>query len=125
MQEARSAMVGRVRWAVVVGLLVLVGACTFNVDLGGTTLFPIGTAFVVSGTADLVDTEDGACPVWLGDNGVTYHLFQNPRVDNADYDQITTPGVTSRLELATRTDLVIDCQVGTIVEVQNVLEIVP
>ncbi|HRX85700.1 MAG TPA: hypothetical protein P5572_11845 [Phycisphaerae bacterium] len=101
------------------------GSCTLNLDLGSDTLFPTGTSFVLRGTADLVDTPDGACLVWLGENGVTYHLFQNTRVANDEFDLITTPGVTSRLELATRSDLVVQCRLGTIVEVQNILEIVP
>jgi hypothetical protein len=95
-----------------------------NLDLAPETLFPTGTSFVVRGTMDLVDTEAGACLVWRGENGVTYHLFQHSRVANDEFDLVTTPGVTSRLELATRSDLVVDCQVGTIVEVQNILEIV-
>lgn len=101
------------------------GACTINLDLGSDTLFPTGTSFVVRGTADLVEQGDDRCLVWLGENGVTYHLFQNSRVANDEFDLITTPGVTSRLELATRSDLTVDCRLGTIVEVQNILEIVP
>jgi hypothetical protein len=107
-----------------VAIYLLPMACTFNLDLGTETLFPTGTAFVLSGTADRVDTQVGGCLVWLGENGVTYHLFQNPRVDNGEFDLVTTPGVTSRLELSTRTDLVVDCQIGTIAQVENILEIV-
>ena len=86
------------------------------------TLFPTGTSFVVKGTATLLDN-DGPCLAWIGENGVTYHLFQDPRVTNEDFDRVTTPGVTSRLLLASRSDLIVTCQVGTIVEVQDVLEI--
>ena len=86
-------------------------------------LFATGTSFVVSGTAALID-EDGPCLVWMGENGVTYHLFQDPRVSNEDFDAVTAPGITSRLKLAVRTDLYVDCLVGTVVEVQDVLEIV-
>ncbi len=115
------------RGLVVGGVLLAAAAigCTFNLDLGADTLFPTGTTFVVKGTAEVIGSEFGACPVWLGNNGVTYHLFQDPRVSNEDFDEITTPGVTSRLELATRSDLEVDCQVGTIVEVKSVLEVVP
>jgi hypothetical protein len=63
--------------------------------------------------------------VWIGTNGETYHLFQGGRMENAEYDRITTAGVTSRLELVTRSDLTVSCQVGQIVEVQRVLEIDP
>ncbi|NOX57377.1 MAG: hypothetical protein GXP29_00775 [Planctomycetes bacterium] len=105
--------------------ILIVSGCTFNLDLGAETLFPEGSAFVLSGTTDIIDTDDGQCNVWIGENGVAYHLFQSPRIDNGDFDRITTPGVTSRLEVATRNDLVVSCQVGTIVTVEDVLEIVP
>jgi len=112
--------------ALAVALLIFTcaGSCTFNLDLATDALFPTGTPFVMRGTADLLQSPDGACLIWRGENGVTYHLFQSSRVTNADFDNVTTPGVTSRIEIATRTDLVVDCRIGTIVEVQNVLEIV-
>ena len=78
---------------------------------------------MVKGTSVVLDHK-GPCLAWLGDNGITYHLFQNPRVENAVFDHITTPGVTSRLQLSTRNDLQVACQIGTIVEVLNVLEVV-
>lgn len=90
--------------------------------LSQNTLFVRGEPFIISGTADVVD-RNGACAVWYGENGVTYHLFQGPRVQNADFDRVTTPGVRSRLEIATRSDLVVTCEYGTIVEVERVLEI--
>ncbi|GJM27178.1 MAG: hypothetical protein DHS20C16_35930 [Phycisphaerae bacterium] len=113
-----------------VGLLVLLGlfgivGCTFNLDLGTDSLFAEGSAFVVSGTTDVATVEGTTCNVWIGENGVIYHLFQSPQVDNGEFDEITTPGVTSRLLIATRSDLVVDCQIGTIVDVEDVLEIVP
>ena len=108
-------------------LLGLFGAmgCTINLDLGTEALFPEGSAFVISGTADVANVDGSPCNVWLGDNGVVYHLFQTPQVDNGEFDQVTTPGVSSRLLLATRSDLVVDCRVGTIVDVEDILEIVP
>ncbi len=108
-------------------LLGLFGAmgCTINLDLGTDSLFPEGSAFVISGTADVANVDGGPCNVWLGDNGVVYHLFQTPQVDNGEFDQITTPGVSSRLLLATRSDLIVDCQIGTTVDVEDILEIVP
>ncbi len=108
----------------ITSLMVATLGCTVNADLGTGTLFPTGASFVISGTADAVASDTGTCVVWLGDNGVTYHLFQSSRIANEDFDRITTPGVTSRLEIAPRSDLVVDCQVGSIVEVQDVLEIV-
>jgi hypothetical protein len=106
-------------------LLLLIGAGSCTINFAADTLFPTGTPFVLRGTADLAEYNGGTCLVWLGENGATYHLFQNSRVTNDDFDMITTPGVTARLELARRTDLFVDCPLGTIVEVQNVLEIVP
>jgi hypothetical protein len=122
-------MQGRTRLGLtsIVAVLIAIGVwagCTFNLDLGADTLFPTGTSFVMRGTAENVPSSGGACNIWRGQNGVVYHLFQGVRVDNADFDRMTTPGVTSRIEVATRTDLVVDCLQGTIVEVRQVLEIV-
>ncbi len=113
------------RSLVILSVLVVVGgAGCIDVDIPiANDLFATGTSFVLSGTAALVD-QDGPCLVWLGENGMTYHLFQDPRVANEDFDAVTNPGTTSRLKLAVRTDLYVDCQVGVVVEVQDVLEIV-
>ena len=106
-------------------LLTLTAAACITVEFPEQVeLFPAGAPFVVKGTADLADVDGEPCLVWLAENGVIYHLFQDLRVGNEDYDRVTTPGVTSRLELATRSDLVVTCQIGTIVEVLDVLEIV-
>jgi hypothetical protein len=87
------------------------------------TLLPIGTSFVVRGTAAIVDN-GGPCLIWLADNGLAYYLYQDPSVDNDTFDRATTPGATSRLEIAVRNDLIAPCLVDVIVEVQDVLEIV-
>jgi hypothetical protein len=87
------------------------------------TLLPVGTSFVVRGTAAIVD-DGGPCLIWLADNGLAYYLYQDPSVDNDTFDRATTPGATSRLELAVRNDLTAPCLVDAIVEVQDVLEIV-
>ncbi len=89
---------------------------------GGGSLISVGSPFVVKGTATVLQG-DGPCPAWIGDNGVTYHLFQDPLLENEIFDRISEPGTTSRLVLVTRSDLVLSCAVGTIVEVQEVLEI--
>ncbi|MHC4697185.1 MAG: hypothetical protein ACYTFA_10615 [Planctomycetota bacterium] len=86
-------------------------------------LFAAGPPFVVRGTAVLLDN-DGPCLAWVGENGVTYHLFQGRRLSNEEFDRVSTPGVTSRLVLSTRKDLKLDCRTGTIVDVDEVLEIV-
>ena len=105
-------------------LLVVVGGCIDLEVNAPDTLLPMGASFVVSGTAAVIDN-DGSCLIWTGDNGVTYHLFQDSRLDNELFDRVTTPGTRSRLELARRTDLQVACQTrGVIVEVQDVLEVV-
>jgi hypothetical protein len=108
----------RTRWALWAGLtLAILAGCVWQ-----DTLFVRGEPFVIKGTAALA-TEDGPCIVWHGQNGVTYQLFQGPSVPNGDFDRAITPGVTSRLVIAKRTDLETVCDYGTIVEVQRVLEI--
>jgi len=97
--------------------------CSVNVELLPASLIATGSPFIVSGTSVVLDN-DGPCPAWVGDNGITYHLFQSSRIDNDVYDRITTAGVRSRLEIAVRTDLELACRVGTLAEVRNVLEIV-
>jgi hypothetical protein len=109
----------RVRLGVLLLLTLALGSCTLETP----DLFVRGEPYILSGTAAVID-RGGPCPVWLGENGTTYHLFQGGRVANEDFDRVRTPGVTSRLEIATRSDLYVDCQVGTIVEVERILEIV-
>lgn len=109
-------MIHKLRIAVVSALLAGAGGCVeFSVGAAGVP-------FVVQGTATVIEFR-GPCAVWVGDNGLTYHLFQSRFLDNELFDRVTTPGTTSRLVIATRTDLEVSCQTGTIVEVQDVLEI--
>lgn len=90
------------------------------------SLFPFGDAFIAKGTFELRTAPGGGeCPAWVDTNRTVYQLFQGADVSNADFDNITTPGVTSRLRLVKRDDLTVGCSVGIIVEVQEVLEIVP
>lgn len=104
-------------------LLIALGLSCVDVDIPVTpSLFPTDRSFILSGTAAVID-QDGPCLVWLGENGETFHLFQDPRIANDDFDRITAPGVTSRLEVSVRTDLFVACEVGTIVEVTDILEI--
>ena len=86
-------------------------------------LLPVGTPFVLSGTAAVVTRDGVPCRIWEGENGETYHLFQGTTLDNDAYDQVIEPGVTSRLIIVKRTDLTLDCQYGVIAEVRDVLEI--
>jgi hypothetical protein len=99
--------------------LAAVGACTLQVP----SIFPSGTPFIVKGTSETRDVfACGPSAVWVDTSGVAYHLFQGDRISNEDFDRITTPGVTSRLEIATRDDLQVACPVGIIVEVRSILE---
>ncbi len=104
-------------------LLPLLWSCIEIRIPGEDVLFVKGEPFIVSGVSAVVD-EGGPCRVWYASNGMTYELFQGARVDNTEFDQIMTPGRTSRLEIATRSDLESSCDVGRIVEVQRILEIV-
>jgi len=86
------------------------------------TAFGGDSGFVMTGTASVAD-QNGPCPVWLGDNGVVYHLFQSPSLANDVFDQIVSVGTTSRLVLSVRTDLELDCAFGRTATVLDVLEI--
>jgi hypothetical protein len=102
-------------------LVTITLACTIPVPTTDS-LFPTGTPFILSGTAALADNQ-GPCLIWVGENGITYHLFQAVNLESDLFDTITTPGTTSRLQLATRSDLEVACRMGTVVEVQDVLEV--
>ena len=100
-----------IRVVLIISVLFVVLAGCIDLNDASSQLLPVGTSFVVQGTATTIDN-DGPCLVWIGENGVTYHLFQDAQLDNDLFDLITTPGVTSRLEVATRSDLDVACQVG-------------
>lgn len=103
--------------------LVFLYACSFSLLPDGSDILTSTNPFVMKGTAAIIDN-GGPCLVWQGENGITYHLLQEVNVDNDAFDQATTPGVTSRLQLRPRNDVPITCQIGTIVEVIRVLEII-
>ena len=86
------------------------------------TAFGGTNTFVITGTASITD-QDGPCPVWLGENGVTYHLFQSPSLANDVFDQVVSVGTTARLVLVVRLDLELTCAFGRTAEVIDVLEI--
>lgn len=83
-------------------------------------------SFIVKGTFENRELPWGAgtVGVWVDQTGVVYHLFQGEEIANEDFDRITTPGVTSRLQLTPRADLQVGNQIGTKVVVDEVLEIV-
>ncbi|NLX12282.1 MAG: hypothetical protein GXY44_01330 [Phycisphaerales bacterium] len=104
-------------WNVV--MIIGIAGCTIQIP-SADSLFSVGTPFVLSGTTTL----SGGCLVWIGDNGITYYLYQDAKMENELFDRVVTPGVTSRLKLVTRTDLTAACHNGPFVEVLDVLEIV-
>jgi hypothetical protein len=107
--------------------LILAGACIVTSLLvqgcDTSALLVVGTPFVVQGTMT-VNSHSGTCLIWMGDNGETYYLYQDPLLDTGIFDQITTPGVTSRLVVVTRSDLTSPCAVDEVVQVQEVIEVV-
>ncbi len=86
-------------------------------------LLTVGTPFTVQGTMTLGGLT-GSCLIWRGNNGESFYLYQDPLLDNSLFDQISTPGVTSRLVVATRSDLSAPCTVDKVVQVQEVLEVI-
>jgi hypothetical protein len=107
-------------------LIALVGAAMLassGCGLLPEDLLTAGTPFVVTGTAAIVDLDGGPCRIWEAENGETYHLYQGTALGNDAFDEIIVPGATSRLIIAHRSDLPLDCQFGTIVEVREVLEV--
>lgn len=64
--------------------------------------------------------------LWVDNTGQAYHLFQGSGLTNADFDQITTVGATSRLLVKRRTDISVGCQPDVpVLEVATVLEVGP
>ena len=114
------------RWsisAILAGCAILVGSCIDITAPEDITLLNVGSPFVVRGTAALIDTPDGPCRVWVGENGISYHLFQSVELENDTFDQISSEGASSRLVLARRSDIELACAFGSVVEVRDVLEI--
>ena len=120
--RARCIRLGVIALGVLTGSCVNVAPPEVNVPVD-LTLFGEGNSFVVRGTATIVDN-DGPCPAWVAENGVTYHLFQSPRLENETFDRVTEPGVVSRLVLVVRGDLELVCAFGKTAEVIDVLEVV-
>lgn len=112
MRKALVVCAGLIAWATGTGCL----------DVNTAGLLTVGTPFVVRGT---MTVEQGSCLVWQAENGQSFYLYQDPLLDNDLFNQITTPGATSRLVVVTRTDLAAPCATDAIVQVQEVLEIVP
>ena len=108
-----------------VGIVCLAAAC-INVDIpSGGSLFP-APSFILSGVMRDVDVNRPQCSKFQGDNGVTYHLYQGPRLTNDEFDQLFEEGARVRLEIEIRDDLeLFPCLAGKTVEVIEVLEFIP
>ena len=98
---------------------ILGGCITINLPEEGVLG---GGSFVVTGVAEVVEN-NGSCAIWLADDGRTFVLFQDPRLPNADFDNVTTPGTRSRLVLDLRSALGDRCREDAIAAVvDRVLE---
>ncbi|UCG17422.1 MAG: hypothetical protein JSV19_05210 [Phycisphaerales bacterium] len=109
--------------------VLLLSGCGDGLELSlggdaGVSLLPPGS-FVVRGQMQEPEGVFESCRVFLADTGIRYHLFQDPDLDNDLFDAVTTPGAISRLEVQARPDLELTCHIGTIVEVRDVLELIP
>jgi len=85
---------------------------------------PVNEPFLMTGTFRINTPFGGApCRVWEGDNSVTYHLFQNIDLDSTRFDIATTEGTRARLLLQERSDLEVGCEMGPVVVVLEVRDI--
>ncbi|MCP4250180.1 MAG: hypothetical protein GY778_24315 [bacterium] len=91
----------------------------------GDSLFP-ERSFIIGGNMDL-DRQRQACSIFQADNGVSYRLFQGPRLTNDEYDQLFEDGSRARLEIEVRDELsLLGCDLSAVtVEVVEVLEFIP
>ena len=109
--------------------VLLLSGCGEGLELSlggdaGVSLLPPGS-FVIRGQMQEPEGALESCRVFLADTGIRYHLFQEPDLDNDLFDAVTTPGAISRLEVQARPDIELTCHIGTIVEVRDVLELIP
>jgi hypothetical protein len=87
------------------------------------SLLPPDTSFIMKGQAEAVETPN-TFPIWRGEDGQAFVLFQTANIKNDDFDTITTPGIPSRLQLSVRNDLAPLCQPDvTPVEIAEIFEI--
>jgi hypothetical protein len=109
-------------------IVVLVALAAVSLAGCGTAisnLITLDEAFIVKGTAEMKTAfAVGPCLAWVDTSGAVYQLFQGTNVSNAEFDLVTTPGVTSRLQLTVRSDLIVGCSVGTTAVVDAVLEVI-
>ncbi len=80
--------------------------------------------YIVGGVMQ-VNAETRPCSLFLEDSGVPYLLFQGTSMTNEDFDSLFQDGARMRLEINRRSSLLTACEGGTIVEVQEILELIP
>jgi hypothetical protein len=111
---------------VVIGFAMVLGSGCVSIALPQSvtaSLLPADTSFIMKGQAEAVETPN-TFPVWRGEDGQAFVLFQTTDITNDDFDTITTPGAQSRLQLSVRNDLAPLCQPDvTPVEIEQILEI--
>ncbi len=84
----------------------------------------VNEPFLMTGTFQINTPFGGSpCRVWEGDNSVTYHLFQDIDLDSTRFDIATTEGTRARLLLQERSDLEVGCEMGPVVVVLEVRDI--
>ncbi len=87
------------------------------------SLLPADTSFILNGKAEAA-LDAYTLPVWRGEDGQGFVLFQTVDLKNSDFNKIVTPGNTSRLLLVVRNDLAPLCQADVVpVEVKKILQI--
>lgn len=119
----------RMAFAIAAVLCISTSAC---IDLSGLVAGLTGDTletaltgpYIVGGVME-VDAETRPCSLFREDSGVTYLLFQGTRMTNEDFDTLFQDGAWVRLEINRRNGLLTNCGGGTIVEVQEVLELIP
>ncbi len=113
------------------GILVIMcalaaGSGCLNITLPSqisASLLPPDTSFIINGTAQAA-TDATTFPVWLGEDGQAFVLFQTLDIKNDDFDAVLVPGARSRLQLQVRNDLAPLCQADVVpVEVIRILRI--
>ena len=101
------------------------GGC-INVTLPSqvsASLLPADTSFVINGQAEAA-VDSSTFPVWRGEDGQAFVLFQTLDVKNADFDAVMTPGALARIQVQVRNDLAPLCQPDVVpVEVLKVLQL--
>jgi hypothetical protein len=116
------------RWQTVLMVVcaMAAGSGCINITLPSqisASLLPPDTSFVINGQAEAA-VDSSTFPVWRGEDGQGFVLFQTLDVTNAHFDSVMTPGARARIQVQVRNDLAPLCQPDVVpVEVLKVLQI--